>query len=93
MMDLFELRHLFLTIQSTEELDLKMIELVKTMFGRHTLLSILQYNEEYLSKIMVVVNAKQEEIINLAGQASEAEVNSELVRILYRILGMPTPVF
>ena len=31
--------------------------------------------------------------MNLAGQASEAEINTELVRILYRVFNNPTPDF
>ena len=71
MMDLFELRHLYVTIKSTEELDFKAIELVKTVFGRHTLLSVLQYNDDHMIKILDLVGQEQQKIVDAAGSASD----------------------
>lgn len=93
MIDLYELKHLHNQIDSAEELDMKVIELVKTVFGRHTVFSVLQYNEDRLTKIMDVIAQEQEQILKLAGQASEAERNSDFARILYRVFNMPTPEF
>ena len=46
-----------------------------------------------MTKIMNVITQETENVINMAGNAAEAELNSEFVRILYRVFSIPTPDF
>ena len=46
-----------------------------------------------MTKIMNVIAEETENVINLAGNAAEAQLDTEFVRILYRVFNIPTPDF
>lgn len=46
-----------------------------------------------MTKIMNVITQETENVINIAGNAAEAQLDTEFVRSLYRVFSIPTPDF